>query len=46
MSQHAAPRPRDLENPDPTELDRAIPRPYIALVVGLFAWALYYLATH
>lgn len=37
---------RDRENPDPTELDRPVPKAYIALVMGLLGWAIYYLATH
>jgi hypothetical protein len=36
---------RDLENPDPQELNTPIPRVFLILVAVLLAWAVYYIAT-
>ena len=35
---------RDLENPDPHELHKPIPKVFLALVIVLFAWAIWYIA--
>ena len=35
---------RDLENPDPQELNKPIPKVFLILVAALLAWAVYYIA--
>lgn len=35
---------RDIENPDPQELNQPIPKVFLLLVAVLFGWAIYYIA--
>lgn len=35
---------RELENPDPQELNKPIPRIFLMLVAALLGWAIYYIA--
>ncbi|HEY0503073.1 MAG TPA: hypothetical protein VGD42_06205 [Lysobacter sp.] len=45
MNQRDPKTRRDLENPDPHELNRPVPRIFLVLVAALLAWAIYYIAT-
>jgi hypothetical protein len=44
MRRNESPIARDQENPDPQELNKPIPKVLFALVIGLFGWAIWYIA--
>ncbi|MCC8363798.1 hypothetical protein LK996_12015 [Lysobacter sp. A6] len=45
MRRNESPVARDQENPDPQELNKPIPKVFLALVASLLGWAIYYIAT-